>query len=108
MGGQPEVGKNGPHIGAKLPVFRISSNKSLRDGNDHYDDGRDYGVESYKVGSGKFPIRFVLLACGLLFIGSSILVRKAIKRDYDPIYLCLAWLGGFTAMVVPTIWWIWH
>ena len=50
----------------------------------------------------------MLIASSFLLVLSNIFVSKAVKRDYDMIYLCLAGISGFVSMIVPVTWYIWH
>jgi hypothetical protein len=104
---QPEAGKNWANVGAELHVLRISGNNSLRDSDGHYYGG-EYSIKPDESNRPYFSIILMFIACGLLFVLANIFVAKAVKRNYDPIYLCLAWFGGFISLVVPTLWFIWH
>lgn len=107
ISGQPEIGINWADIGAELHVLQTSGNNSLGNPNNHYYSG-DYRIESNKSDRPYLAIGLMFVACGLLFVLSNILVAKAVKRSYNPVYLCLAWLGGFVSIAVPTLWVIWH
>jgi drug/metabolite transporter (DMT)-like permease len=50
----------------------------------------------------------MLIASSFLLVLSNIFVSKAVKRDYDMVYLCLAGISGLVSMVVPVTWYIWH
>jgi hypothetical protein len=105
--GEPEAVKNGADIGAELVALRISGNNSLGDPYNHY-YGRDYRIESDQSYRPYLTSSLMLISCGLLFVLSNILVTKAVKRSYDTIYLCLAWLTGFVSLAAPALRIIWH